>query len=166
MQYTEHTARVAQVAQYSAAQGGLPDRTKKGLAERGDIWLDKDAPALDYQSAVEHPGGGGKPQEIDGKGGENPSLCRNRVAAAGRWLLSRNASPASSPDPWGGDAPPRVPAKQYDTTNTRTPGECLTSHCACRDTGRRVPRSSSGRRSKRRNAGHHGVGACRQRPGL
>ena len=59
----------------------------------------------------EHPGGGGKPQEIDGKDGENPSLCRNRIATAARWELSRNASPGSSPDLWGGDAQPRVPAK-------------------------------------------------------
>ena len=27
----------------------------------------------------ESPGGGGKPQEIDGEDGGNPSLCRNRV---------------------------------------------------------------------------------------
>ena len=50
------------------------------------------------------------PQEIDGKDGENPSLCRNRVATADGRLLSRNASPGSSPDQWGGDALPRVPA--------------------------------------------------------
>lgn len=31
----------------------------------------------------EAPGGGGKPQEIEGKGGENPPLCRNRVALQG-----------------------------------------------------------------------------------
>lgn len=50
------------------------------------------------------------PQEIDGEDGGNPSLCRNRVAVAEVGLLSRNASPGSSPDQWGGDALPRVPA--------------------------------------------------------
>lgn len=29
--------------------------------------------------AGESPGGGWKPQEIDGEDGENPSLCRNRI---------------------------------------------------------------------------------------
>ena len=50
-----------------------------------------------------------KPQEIDGKGGENPPLCRNRVASSILYegaLLSRNASHGESPTTHGGEAPP------------------------------------------------------------
>ena len=44
---------------------------------------------------VEPPGGGGKPQEIDGEDGGNPSLCRNRV-------VPQDAAGAQSEcQPWG-----------------------------------------------------------------
>lgn len=52
------------------------------------------------------------PQEIDGKGGENPSLCRNRVVPQDKSrALSRNASRKDSP---------RIPAAMHRRLNGHT----------------------------------------------
>ena len=52
--------------------------TYSELAKWQCIWLDMRRTAQETLR-VDSPGGGGKPQEIDGKDGVNPSLCRNRV---------------------------------------------------------------------------------------
>ena len=62
------------------------------------------------------------PQEIDGKGGENPPLCRNRVASSAyRDIAQPECQPGESPTTHGGDAPPHQRPNTEMNKQTKAP---------------------------------------------
>lgn len=110
-------------------------RGGKRLEPRQDLCFNRRAALRPASAAVAFSGGGGKPQEIDGEDGENPSLCRNRVGSFGS--PSRNASPRCQPQ-WRQRSTASYPASIPDERQNHGTRDGCDSCCACPCVGRQL----------------------------